>query len=501
MSWRKLQKSRFKPRWMPLHKRYYRTRPATPEFKPWLSSTHYWLNRFAAGYRTAPITLAVDTGRWFQRGPEQLNLSLKTLQGTCQLELAHSLRLPPNWKPFRKNSVTGRWVRIPDKYYQHTKSWRYCLDNPSHARAFQQLLRHTMAYCSGHDAGARHQGAFRDLYWREIGSRKELARWPIKGLCQETPGGIETGLEGHEVLEVVCLPGERPRRPKTLCGPRPREEDTAAYYDDVQEHWHRQLRVCTSRRLELRVRRICGADGEPAFYLNPVHEFDLPLDALRGLQRNLPSFWRRAHRHYQHEGNRGWPRTDGYEEDVPTRVYEVYPAAWMSKKDHDEYFYEVERDQHGRVTGKHRREREKLQGALHEHRQFRWAPSVMNRYLSPPDIDSLCRGGPQDGLWDRQWSDEVDRASEDYLARLALWQAGLLYWDAEWSVSAEQALEDLQRIQQQQHNDLTVVLQTLLLSCCLRFYSRPSTRVPLQEPLKLTPYRRPNLNTARGPPG
>jgi len=359
-----------------------------------------------------------------------------------------------------------------------------------------------MAYVSGYDEGARLQGPFSHLYHLAPGQREELTRWPIGGLCCEDQWGkLQKGVEGYEILEVVCIPGERPRRPKTLCGPRPYDEAAGAHYDGVKEHWYRQLRHSGPGRPELRVRRV-GPDGEPAFYLNPATELDLPLGSIRGMQRRLPSFWRDVYRHYEQEANRSWPH---YQQDEPEdrqRTYEVYPAAAMTEKERQNYFWQTTYDQHGRRTGKVRRERGTLVGALNDHRQFCWDPRVVGRFLSPLDIDSICHGGSQNGLWLRRWSTELERDSQEYQARLALWEAGLLRWDNEWSISVEQAAQDLQQRQRQQPAILETLLQTFLVQCCLRVVrQKTETEPPVPtEPLRLHSYHGVSDQTARGPP-
>ena len=117
------------------------------------------------------------------RDPEQLALAIKNHEGALFCELAHMVRRPKEHRPFWRNRK-GKIYRIPDLYQQHTKPYRYCLDNPVHARALQQLLLHCVAYSAGHDVGAAQQGAFKDLYWLPIGDSRELARWPMDGLMR-----------------------------------------------------------------------------------------------------------------------------------------------------------------------------------------------------------------------------------------------------------------------------------------------------------------------------
>lgn len=158
--------------------------------------------------RTAPFLLAVDTGRWFQRCPEQLAVAFKSIGSDLFAELAHQIRRPSHHIP-----ISSSGLRKPDHYQQHTKSWFYNLGTPSHARGFQNLLK----YCTAFAAGAENQGVFHEIYKMEVGARRELARWPIQGLYRpEGKKCVPCEDEGYEVLEAVCIPGETPREPKIL---------------------------------------------------------------------------------------------------------------------------------------------------------------------------------------------------------------------------------------------------------------------------------------------
>ncbi|KKN52893.1 hypothetical protein LCGC14_0607990 [marine sediment metagenome] len=485
-----------------MKRKHYRVTPAPPPLLPALNDSQDWLRRFAGGFRTAPFTLAVDTDRWYQRGPEQLNLSLKNVQGAFLVELAHSIRRPRYHEPIIWSDKKQRFIRAPDIYHQHTRSWRYCLDNASHARAFQQLLQHAVAYVSGHDAGASQQvQKFKHLYWLDIGVTEELARWPIRGISGVVDGKLQQGLDGYEVLEVVGLPGERPRRPKTLCGPRPHEKAAAAHYDGVKQHWHQQLQGCRSRQMELRVRRVHGPTNEPAFFINGATEMDLPLWAIRGLMRQLPSFWKTMYEAYEKEAGLGWPRLDKGEAKGQERIYEVLPALWMTRKQRRDHFWHDELDQHGRKTGKIRRERETLSGQLNDQRQFCWNQPVMERFLSPSAVESVCAEDPQDGLWAQSWDETFERGSEDYQKRLALWGAGLLRWDTEWSVGVGDAFDDLTSMQLHEQDQLKYLLRMFLVCSTIRYTQCAQPRPSMREPLRLTSYVGRHKKQARGPPG
>ncbi len=474
----------------------------------------------AGRIRTAPLILAVDTGRWFMREPEQLALAIKNHEGALFCELAHMVRRPERHKPFRQDRKSGKWYRIPDRFQQHTKQFRYCLDNPTHARALQQLLRHSMAYTAGHDAGALQQGDYKDLYWLPIGDTHELARWPIDGLMKveqqrcwhngklvlddEDLHGDAVPVEpgtGHEILEVVCIPGERPRKPAAVLGARPTEERARARYDRELAHWHHQLQSCQSKQLQLRVRRVHGPKNEPAFFFNDAVELDIPLKAVRRWAEQLPAWWKIVYRHFEKEANLGWPRMDRRQALHQPRVYLAYPALRMTWKEHRDHFTCLEWNVKGTRRVRVRRGVPKVSATLSDQRQFAWTHRVMQQFLSPTIMTRVCEAKPQDGLWSIDaGNSEVERGSEEYLQRLALWHAGKLRWDPEWSVAIQQAREDLKELRVNQRDRLEEILRMFLIMQAIKYNRRPKPVIVPSTPLKLTSYCGATTQVARGPP-
>jgi hypothetical protein len=504
MSWRQIQKSRAKPVWLPMRKRHYRCVTSTAQLRPPLKRAQRFLIESIGSFRKAPFTLALDSSRFFQRCPEQINLSLRNIFKDLMVELTYAIRRPRNKKPIVYNRKQDRYIRVPDYFYQHTQSWRYCLDNPSHARAFQQLLKHTMAFVSGYDAGARRQGKFRGLYWYSIGDVVELARWPIQNISAVVDGRTIMGLSGFEVLEAVCIPGERPRRPKVLCGPRPQDPKAARHYDCAKKHWYRQLRDTNSKQIQLRVRRITE-DGLPAFYFNGMTDLDLPLHAVRRLQQHLPSFWRRVYRHYKQEAGLGWPRVSRKWAEGEPRYYPVIPQLyWKSRREREAYFYNIERSDTGKIIHKSVWERAPLSGSLNDQRQFNWNQELADRFFHPEVIDHLCTAGQQDGLWALAPQDNIERHSKEYRLRVALLGEGLLCWDPEWSVDVDTAVKDLATYRQQYETAMIKMLQITIMSFALKVRRRKRPQVKRGWTTSTTALPgRPHIHTvlsARAPP-
>ena len=403
--------------------------------------------------RSAARLFTRKTGRWFLHGDEELVFAYKNLDGEFIAELAHQIRRPKNHEPlYTKHEVQANGVRKlvrkrqVDLYYQHTPSLLYNLSKSSHARAFGELLRYSIAFTAGHD----HPGRFPHLYRMKIGETKELGRWPISDLhhYRKQSKKILPVKHGFEILEAVCGPGERPRKPDTLCRPRPVDKVGAEHYNKVKAHWYKQLEACTSTQIMLRVRRVCvDSNGrtKPAFYLKAVYDFDLPLQAIRSLAKDFPAFWSDMYKQYYVHAN------------TPPQALRKAKLCGTWQEDRKR---------------KHEAPPAYLSGAVWAHRQPRWNHDIVHDWLHPTDVEKLCQLIPQPGLFLCDWVADVKRNSPEYFRRVALYQAGFIAWNPKWSATEDDVELDTFRLRTKYKYKFTRLVYVFLLLASMKMEQR-----------------------------
>lgn len=287
MSWRRTQRSRYKPVWLPLRRKHYRQSCATKRLHAKFSPVGRQLLTALDNVRRAPFVLSIDTGRWYQRGPEQLAFAVKGAHGQLVLELAKLTRLPPGRGEPYYRTPWGEVKRHSDQYQQHIRPFRYNLSDSTHADAFRELIHHVCAYTAGHG----HREAFSWLYTLAIGESRTLYTRPLRGLSWWNPEqGRQEPVQGYESVEIVCEPGERPRRPWALADP-----DHPSY--EAEHDWWLKWQSLQTKRHSFRVRRYwepSAGTEEPAWYLNDAHELMIPLEAAERIARLLPPWWERV---------------------------------------------------------------------------------------------------------------------------------------------------------------------------------------------------------------
>ena len=444
---RRPQKSRARNPGIPLKKAHYRQAARTPKLNVVYPALWQGVLDQLGPPRCAAKNLAMDTKRWFQRGPEQLVIAAKNLGGQFILELSHQIRRPDNDEPFYTARVlqadgTKKTVRKrkADQFHQHTQPYLYDLNDNTHARAFRELLNYSIAFVSGYDD----PGRFTLLYQLKIGETQELARWPIDGLHRynEKTKQILPVKYGYEILEAVCGPGERARKPKTLCGPRPEEESAREHYDGVKEHWHKQVKGCQSKETKLRLRRVYVANKnghtKPAFFLNAIYDFDLSLHVIRRLAAQFPAWWTNLYREYELHAH-----------ELPRPLYQA------------------------QICGTWREDRDKpphqpLSGPARAHRQPRWDKEIVADWLHPAEVEQLCQKVPQPGLFVTNWVADVKYGSPEYWQRVAFWQAGYITWNPKWSVKEGTVRDDARLIRQYCQQKLTRLVYVFLLLASLK---------------------------------
>jgi len=442
---------------MPLKKPHLRKQPVKPQRAVYPRGWRRLQSRLGSA-RTAPLSWTHGTGRWFRRCPEDLCISVKSFEGSMLLELQHLLRRPYRWEP-----ISRAGNRVPDFVRPHTPSYRYNLDLDSHNHAFWHLLNHSTSYV----AGAKNPDyRFRNLYRLDINETREIARWDIDGLWRydERKRTSVPATRGQEVLEAVCLPGERPRKPKILCSAEPDPQQKPKEWKRYQreyEHWKKQVSSCRNKRVQLRVRRV-DADHKdhPSFFLNDCFELDLTFRAIEHIAMEFPAWWKFVYGIYRKQGNKDWAMyrdPDVPNTYIPVRNYT--PAKFcMTKEDAKaertpirDAVYNAQKDRLVLVT----QQPKFLEGMAHEHRQRRWQPEVVANYLAPWFVAEACEMDPQPGLFllGALGRDASDR--QLLQARLALWSAHLLRWDPHAELDAIEAMKELQ-------TDYSVVTQQLL---------------------------------------
>jgi len=455
---RRPQKSLARNASFPLKRVHYRQTCRTPKLQ--VEYPPHWRNAIEqlGSPRTAARVFIRKTKRWFGRGDEEIVIAFKNLEGEFIAELTHQVRRPSNHEPlYTKQELqadgTRKTVRKrkADLYHQHTPALLYNFNDSTHARAFCELLQYSTAFVAGCD----HPGRYPYLYRMEIGETKELGRWPINGLYYQK-GQTEKlvpAVHGFEILEAVCGPGERPRKPYTLCGERPDDAAGAKHYDEVAEHWRKQLEGCHSTQTILRLRRISVDDNghiEPAFYLRAIYEFDLPFPAIRRLATDFPAFWNDLYKQYYIQAN-------------------AAPRALRTAK-----LRGTRRNIH---KWKHESSPEYLTGPVWAHRQPRWNYDVVHDWLYPEDVEELCRLVPQPGLFVCTWVSDVKRYSPEYFQRVALFQAGAITWNPKWSATAEDVELDTFRLRLQYTHKISRLVYVFLLFASLKTIARKQGQV------------------------
>lgn len=463
--------SQAKPVWSPLHKSQLRSQGADLRIHAKLSGPLLKLQHDFGNVRELSLLQSLDTHRWFQRCPEQMNTGFRTHQGhTLLLEMAHTIRAPKGFKPWyllqaRDPDETGEELegaleaycdvlerrmageaddldvqeadtdwrdaleqdmralsgisghrRKPDLYIQHTRPWRYCLDNPDHIRAYYNLLN----YCGSYAAGQKNPGVFTDLYSMDIGDKRELARWPMTGLVvfNEKWKDCTYRGDGWEVLDVVCNAGIKPKRPWAIMGDRPKEPRLAAHYDHVLRSWEEGMRY-TNKHLGLKVRRIVHDENgqeERAWYLNDAHEFDIPIYVVERMSECLPSWWDAAINIVKSRAAR---KQDHCRKLFMSCNYLAVKRHWSETKDEWNY-----------VKGTAAIARMPLRTELH--------PDLL-RLTGRVIKKALDQSKPAHGMFLVPWVLEIKPESKDFFLRMALYDEGLIHWDPFWSISEEEA--------------------------------------------------------------
>jgi hypothetical protein len=465
--------SQAKPVWSPLHKSQLRSQGADVRINAKLSGSLLKLKYEFGSIRELPILQSFGTERWFQRCPEQMNTGFRTHQGhTLLLEMAHTIRAPKGFRPYyyrmamdphdsleelegaleayfdvleqRKEGIADEldvqeadedWhdaldqdmralsgisghKRKPDFFIQHTRPWRYCMDNPDHIRAYYNLLN----YCGSYVAGQKNPGVFTDLYIMDIGERRELARWPMSGLVvyNEQWKDCTYRGDGWEVLDVVCDAGIKPKRPWECMGERPKDPKLAAHYDHVLRCWEDGMRY-GKKRIGLKLRRIVhdqNGQEERAWYLNDAHEFDIPIHAVECMDRYLANWWDAAVQIIKDRSTRKESRCRKL---FMSCKYWAVRRHWRQPKDEWNY-----------VEGTPSIARMPYRTKFH--------PDFL-KLTSTIIKKALDQSKPAHGMFLVPWTSGIEPESKDFFLRMALYDEGLVRWSPFWSLSEEEAAQ------------------------------------------------------------